>query len=68
LVTNDTRKCNYRNTGSASANINDHVPDWFLYINPDTQSSSHWLMNQIHFFGACLLSAITNGPFFHLGN
>src|SRR5882757_5799467 len=68
LVADDTSQCNDRDTRRTTANINDHITDGLFHVNPDTQSSRHWLMDQVDFFGASLLGTVPDGSFLHFGD
>src|ERR1700744_6103957 len=68
LIAHYTRQCDNSDLGSTTANIDDHVAHWFFHINTDTYGSSHWLVDEVNFFGACNFGAVAYGAFFHLGN
>src|SRR4029079_11385906 len=68
LVTYDTRQCNHRNSRSSSTDIDDHIADRLLNIDPNTKGCCHRFMKKVNFLCASLLRTITHGTLLNLRN
>src|SRR5690606_27919926 len=68
LVTHNSSKSNNRDLGSTSTYIHDHISFWLHNINSNSNSSSHWLVDQIHFFAIHPFCTLFYRTHFHLGN
>ena len=60
VITNDTTQRNDCNFGATTTNINDHITFRCLYINTNTDSSSHRFENQIHVTTVCMLCTVAH--------
>ena len=60
VITNDTTQRNNSNFGATTTNINDHITFRCLYINTNTDSSSHRLEDQIHVTTVCMLCTVAH--------
>ncbi len=68
FIADNASKGNYSNFCCASANINNHISFRLHDINPDSDCSSHWFMNQIDFFTIDAFARFFYGTHFHFSN
>src|SRR5690625_6267010 len=60
LRMNNSRECNHRNFSGTSPDIHNHVSYRFMYIQANSDGSGHGFIDQIHFLGTRMFSAITD--------
>ena len=67
FVSNNTAKADYCNLCASSTYIHNHVTLGCQYVKPDTDCGSHWLVDQIYFTAAGMLSTVSYSAKLYFG-
>ena len=67
VITYDTTQRNHSNLCATTTDIYNHVTLWSIYIDTNTDSSSHRLKNQVNVTSVSMLSTVAYSTKLHLG-